>query len=338
VAAGVVSTQVATLTERVLQAMFMTKLKIAAAVVLAVGLLGMGGGAFTYSALAKEKEQPKKVADSPEKPGLKRELAVNAPAPKDQEKEKPGPKKLTNERMEEFRDALHRVVKFEGLNDPKASLGEFLEQLADRYELTFDVNEDAFKADCVADAWAAPIAEKPIPRLVKISLHSLLQKVLSRVPAESGTTFIIRGDYIQITTQSALRKEFGLDKDKPLLPLVIASFEKSALEDALKQLSAEAGFNVALDSQNLDKTKSTVTAEFASVPIDTAVGILADMAGMRAVLLENVLYVTTKENADRLKLEREKRISEKPQTETKHEHEKAVETKKAGERKPEPKK
>jgi hypothetical protein len=141
----------------------------------------------------------------------------------------------------------------------------------------------------------------------KVSLKTLLNKTLSKVPAPSGATYIIRGDVIEITTKSALRKEFGLTKDQPLLPLVAAAFEKSPLEDALKELSTQSGFSIVLDSQSLDKTKSTVTAEFLSVPVDTAVRLLADMAKMKAVLVDNVLYVTTKESADQLLAEQEKR-------------------------------
>jgi hypothetical protein len=43
------------------------------------------------------------------------------------------------------------------------------------------------------------------------------------------------------------------------------------------------------------------------VPLETAVRLLADMADVKAVALENVLYVTTKENADKLLREQRER-------------------------------
>jgi hypothetical protein len=55
-----------------------------------------------------------------------------------------------------------------------------------------------------------------------------------------------------------------------------------------------------IDSRTEEKAKTRVTATFHSVPVDTAVLILADMADLRAVALDNVLYVTTKENAEQL--------------------------------------
>jgi RNA polymerase sigma factor (sigma-70 family) len=51
---GVISVTVAALTEGVLKAMVLTKLKIATAVLLAVGLLGTGAGWLTHQALAKK--------------------------------------------------------------------------------------------------------------------------------------------------------------------------------------------------------------------------------------------------------------------------------------------
>jgi Skp family chaperone for outer membrane proteins len=52
--AGVVSTEVVALTEGVVRAMLVTKVKVAVAVVLGVALLGGGGGALTYRTVAGE--------------------------------------------------------------------------------------------------------------------------------------------------------------------------------------------------------------------------------------------------------------------------------------------
>jgi RNA polymerase sigma factor (sigma-70 family) len=78
-AAGVVSAPVAALTEGVMKAMLMTKLKIATAVVLAVGLLGVGFGLYQTRAAAPD---GKKEVDKPPAGGAP---AVAAPA-KEEEK------------------------------------------------------------------------------------------------------------------------------------------------------------------------------------------------------------------------------------------------------------
>jgi hypothetical protein len=55
-----------------------------------------------------------------------------------------------------------------------------------------------------------------------------------------------------------------------------------------------------------------VTATLNSVPIETAVLILADMADLRLVVLDNVLFVTTKENAEQLALWHNKQTKQLP--------------------------
>ena len=327
-AAGVISTQVATLTEGVLQAMFVTKLKIAAAVILAMGVLGMGGGAFTFNSWANEKGQDKKEAEKPnEKQQPIVEAAVDASAPKGGEKQKADPKQAQPKRAMTMKDALATEIKFERMDDPKLTLGDFLEQMSDTYNLTFDVNEPAFRAEVGnSDVLSAPIAEKPIPRMAGIKVSTLLRKVLSRIQSQSGATFVFRPNLnlIEITTEAALREELQLhlpvstggDEDAripALLPLVLISLDKAPLENALKEISSSTGYNIVLDRNKLNKEKAQVTADLSNVPVDTAVRILADLADMDVVKLDNVLYVTTRENAERLQKQKNKlKVPEAP--------------------------
>jgi hypothetical protein len=57
-----------------------------------------------------------------------------------------------------------------------------------------------------------------------------------------------------------------------------------------------------IDARAREKATTRVTATLNNVPVDTAVLILADMADLRMIVLDNVLYVTTKENAEQLTL------------------------------------
>jgi hypothetical protein len=150
VAASVVSTRIYGLIQGVMKAMFLTKLKTTAGILMALALIGLGGTVYCYKAWAKETHREKeKPAPAKVKQDSKNNVAkgegLAAPAP--ELKEGPASKQLSNTRMEEMRDTLSRVIKFEGINDPKATLGEFIETLSDRYDLTFDINEVAFLAD-----------------------------------------------------------------------------------------------------------------------------------------------------------------------------------------------
>jgi tetratricopeptide (TPR) repeat protein len=100
-----------------------------------------------------------------------------------------------------LRDQLDKPVNFGGVEaDPKMTLQELLDNLADRYDLIFDINESAFKAEMVEDVGSKPVAEKPIPKMRNVTLDTLLRKILSRIPSQTGVTYIIRRDTIEITT------------------------------------------------------------------------------------------------------------------------------------------
>src|SRR5438876_7886977 len=73
--------------------------------------------------------------------------------------------------------------------------------------MPFDVNESSFKADMVLDVISTPIAEKPIPEMRNVTMASILRKILSRIVAPSGATYIIRRDVVEITTGLFARAE-----------------------------------------------------------------------------------------------------------------------------------
>jgi hypothetical protein len=215
------------------------------------------------------------------------------------------------EKSNELADALNRTVKCGGFEDPKTTLIEALDILANRYDLPFDINETAFKFEMLPDVAKTEIAQpNAIPEMTA-PLGAVLKKVLARVPVPSGATYVVRRDTIEITTVEALRKEiWGEDYRGPMLPLVRSNFEKLPLRDALRELAQQAEYNIVLDSSVDDEAaKTPVTARLRNAPLDTAVRLLADMAGLRVVQTANVLYVTTPEKAEAL---RERLKAEKP--------------------------
>jgi hypothetical protein len=107
-------------------------------------------------------------------------------------------------RMLYLRDRLSETVDFGGFDDPKFSLQDALEYLTDRYDLSFDVLEPAFKAAGYADksVMSESIANPSIPRMRGVTLGTVLRKVLARIQTPPGkeATYIIRRDQIEITT------------------------------------------------------------------------------------------------------------------------------------------
>ena len=217
-----------------------------------------------------------------------------------------------NSRGRELRHSLNETVEFEGIDDHRSTLTDALDQFGKRYNLTFDVNEAAFKKARLKDSVGkVEIAPTPISSM-KTTLGTILHKVLTRV--SPSATFLVRGNAIEITTTNAIRKEFFADRPKtpgPLPPLVSGEFDKVPLEAALKELNRYG--NVVLDVRAGKEGQTPVTADLSNVPLDTAVRMLGDMAGLKVVKLDNSLYVTSKDNAkilmeeqDKLRLERER--------------------------------
>jgi hypothetical protein len=198
-------------------------------------------------------------------------------------------------------DHLARRIEFAGIDDPNATLRDALDRLAKDSGLAFDVNEAAFKAEMIENILARTVADTPLGKMKNVTVERALRKILARIPTTSGATFLVRREAIEITTGAALAAEvWPKNYEGPRLPLVHASFDKVPLGDALKELARRSGMNVVLDARTGDKAKVAVTAHFVNTPLDTAVRLLADMADLKPYAVDNLFFVTTRENADRL--------------------------------------
>src|SRR5262245_13728859 len=192
---------------------------------------------------------------------------------------------------------LYRPVKFSGIDDPGVKLKDIVAKLSDAYGVEIEVNEQAFKAAGVDDILNTAVAEKPIPKNDRIRLDRLLRTILARLPAPAPATSVLRRAGIEITPLQPARAQIWGSHNGPFLPLVHATFEDKPLREALREMAEQAEYNVVLDNRAGDRAKIEVSARFLNTPLDTAVGFVADMVDLRTVLLDNVIYVTTRENA-----------------------------------------
>jgi hypothetical protein len=202
-----------------------------------------------------------------------------------------------------IRERLSTPVTLEKGIEGNTPLREALEFISDRYDTTIVVDAHAFKAENMD-----PIEDVHVhlPRMIGVKLHTILGLLLAQVDA----TYRIRPSHIEITTLKRTRPSSWTAEERGLAPMVDVEFEKCPLSEALQQLADSSGINVVLDGRAGDKAKTSVTATLNNVPIDTAVLILADMADLRPVAVDNVLYVTSKENAELLQ-DRQERLRKK---------------------------
>jgi hypothetical protein len=201
--------------------------------------------------------------------------------------------------------------------DPNTPLRDVLDFLQERCELpAIYVDVWAFRSPEVG---IEAIEDQPVrlPRMLNVRLSTVLRLVLAQVQG----TYIVRRDYIEITPLRTSRPQ-RFEEGQPLpelqyLPSIHAAFVNRRLPSALDELSDLSDYSVVLDSRTHEKASSTlVTTTLTNVPLDTAVQVLADLADLSAVRLDNMLYVTTKENAARWKAELEKAKPPRPEPTT----------------------
>jgi RNA polymerase sigma factor (sigma-70 family) len=301
------------LAEGVLQNMFMTKLKATAAMLLLMAVVGSSAGMLMYGSGSTVVEASSAQAKEPKD---------NGPAKKDDKKKPPpaGNSKPAEEtanakkvsRHKQLIDRLADTVQFDGYDDPRFTLQDALDHLADRYDLAFQVDEASFSKEedlKGRSVLAEPICATPLPKMPKSSLDTVLRKILSRLPVKSGSTFIVRRDFIEITTVAKAKREAFRDWSVDA-PLVNAVFDKRPLSEAVEELIASSGVNLVIDTRIEEKAKTAVTATLTNVPLDSAIRVLADMADLQPAFLDNVIYLTTKEKAERLQKEATKRLKE----------------------------
>jgi hypothetical protein len=199
---------------------------------------------------------------------------------------------------------LDKVVTYHGLEDPKVTLAEALEALASQHDLVFEINERAFKTEGLAEvAKVQPAETTPLVPMKAVRLETVLRKLLARVPSQSGATFTIRRDHIEITTAKAQQEEFWPNAPaemEPVFPLIHAKYDKKPLDEALADLAERTDISIVLDTKAFEKEKPVVSARLTNTPLDTAVQLLAEMSDLRSVAIGKTLFVTTVEKAKRL--------------------------------------
>jgi hypothetical protein len=205
-----------------------------------------------------------------------------------------------------FRKKLAERVTLDTGLGPNAQLRDALEFFAERYDISILVQDEAFQAIGVPAPGDSAVQ---LPKMTNVPLRQVLHMLLSQIRGdEHRGTFLIREDHIEVTTTRHANPVLWIGQARQGVPVVSCDFEREPLAEALRQLSESTGISVVLDPRS-DKARKTVSAALDNVPLDTAVGLLADMADLKAVSLDNVLYVTSRENAKELEVEKEKRAA-----------------------------
>lgn len=136
---------------------------------------------------------------------------------------------------------------------------------------------------------AGDISESPIRWPGKgLSRAKALRLILDQLPT-GNANYLVRPGYILVTTNDSMlpNRQF----------VTGVAFAQRTLDDALQELSELSGVCIVLDPRVGDKAKTLITARFpAETNVAQATRILADMADLKAVRVDGIMYVTTRSN------------------------------------------
>jgi len=165
------------------------------------------------------------------------------------------------------------------------TLGLAISQLREQTKLNFVVDRVAI-AQMGYDTEQIQVNVKLKDAKVKSVLRSVLSPYnLSYVIL--GDTVLISSDPVAMHRQMRQRISLAVDKQE--------------LGSALKQLSKDSACNIMIDTRATKDAKNVVSLEAEDIPLETAVRLLCEMAGLKPVRVGNVLFVTTKEIANELR-------------------------------------
>jgi hypothetical protein len=154
-----------------------------------------------------------------------------------------------------------------------------------------DALREAAKVDIVVDTPAIQqlgfTPEQP-PSFVDIEAKDEPARVvLRRVVDHYGLAYAVVGDAVVVSTEDGAAT-------RQLRQRVDVDFDRAELAAALKKLAGDAGVNLALDPRAEKEASAKVSLRAEDMPLETAVRLLAEMAGLKTVRIGNVLFVTTK--------------------------------------------
>jgi len=203
------------------------------------------------------------------------DYAWTAPVPSD-----PAQKTLTS--AEKIRKDLDQVVSVEIVEQP---LPLAIEYLRDKTKINFVLDRLTMNQMGI-DADQTPVTV----RLKDVKVRTALRAVLS----SHNLSFAILGDTVLISSDEvAMARQM---RQRVSIDLKQVEFAK-----ALRQVAQETATNLVVDARIAKDAQQLITLQLEDVPLETAVRLMSEMAGLKPVRVGNVLFVSTKANAAELR-------------------------------------
>jgi type II secretory pathway component GspD/PulD (secretin) len=155
--------------------------------------------------------------------------------------------------------------------------------------------KDKAKVAVVIDPMVFQFGFDPNQPTINVNLKGVkLKDGLQQALAPFGLKCGLTRDGLFISTEEGVIA-------KQLRQRVSVDCDGTAFAAAVKQLAADTGANVVIDPRLKEKASAAVTLKLDDVPLETAVRLLAEVADLGTVRMNNVLFVTTTERAEKLR-------------------------------------
>jgi hypothetical protein len=183
---------------------------------------------------------------------------------------------------EKIKKQLDQTVTLEVTDQP---LNLALNQLREQAKINFVVDKFTIQ-QLGLDPEQMPVNVK----LKDVKVRTCLRSILA--PYNLG--YAILGDTVLISSDE-------MAMHRQMRQRINVELEKVDLAAALKQISRETASNLMLDTRVGKEAKTEVTLQMDDVPLETAVRLVSEIAGLKPVKVGNVLFVTTKVLANEMR-------------------------------------
>ncbi|HKI30781.1 MAG TPA: hypothetical protein VKA46_02735 [Gemmataceae bacterium] len=204
--------------------------------------------------------------------------AAPVPSPRDDKKPAEAP-------AEKIRKALDQEIANLEIENQQLNLA--IEQLHEETKINFVLDRTTI-AQMGIDVDSATVKAK----LQKVKARTALRNILNQY----GLSYAIVGESVLITTEE-------MAVYRQLKQRVSIDIDRVEMAKALKGLARETATNLLVDTRAQKDAQTAVTLQLDDVPLETAVRLIAESAGLKPVRLGNVVLVTTKAHATELRNE-----------------------------------
>ena len=207
------------------------------------------------------------------------------------------------------------------------SVAELFRKLSDLHGVTFRVDVGYFRERSLS-SYNAKVS---LPIVKGLSVRDVLQEVIAGLKEENevaigiqvkGSQIILGRKFIPpaipgqhkygeapeliISVMDRLEMMYG--------PTVSLAVEQKSFADVIHQLRESSGANIVVDARIKEKMATPVTITVNDAKLMTVLKLAGDMCDVAPAVVDNVYYITTKENAERLTTQTELNLFGERQT------------------------